>query len=185
MVDQQGAKPLRKLKIDFQDFEMALQNHSFGGSSYFDLETGKVIHISDETRTLVERFNEELEDGPDPSAAFIQAVQNSDLHDWQKQDVLDANQVEEGFGTRYVQIQPRDSREGCEDMEDFIETIENARVFERLSAATRRPKPFRRFKDALEDYPKERERWFKFQAERIREWIIEWLREEGIEPIED
>ena len=43
---------------------------------------------------------------------------------------------------------------------------------------------FRRFKDTLEGYPKERERWFEFLDARSQERVLNWLREEEIQPLE-
>lgn len=34
------------------------------------------------------------------------------------------------------------------------------------------------------DYPKERERWFAYRDERMRERVFEWLEAEAIELIE-
>jgi hypothetical protein len=35
----------------------------------------------------------------------------------------------------------------------------------------------------LLDYPQERERWFRFQTDRLQQRILEWLDSEGIEPL--
>jgi hypothetical protein len=43
---------------------------------------------------------------------------------------------------------------------------------------------FRRSKDALLDFPQERERWFQFQDERKKRRMLEWLAENDIEPAE-
>ena len=41
---------------------------------------------------------------------------------------------------------------------------------------------FRRFKDVLADYPAERERWFGFRDECLRQAMDEWLADHDIEP---
>jgi hypothetical protein len=41
---------------------------------------------------------------------------------------------------------------------------------------------FRRFKDVLLDYPRERERWFAFRDALMAERVREWLAEHDIEP---
>lgn len=43
-------------------------------------------------------------------------------------------------------------------MRDFVETVRQTDLAEALNAALQGRKPFRRFKDALLDYPAERER---------------------------
>jgi hypothetical protein len=39
----------------------------------------------------------------------------------------------------------------------------------------------RPFKDVLDDYPSERERWLQLKRDRERDRALEWLQEEGIE----
>ena len=66
---------------------------------------------------------------------------------------------------RYRWIDPIESRDGFTLMEDFIETVADSKVRERLDDALGKSKPFRRFKDTLEDYPAVREAWFRFEHE--------------------
>jgi hypothetical protein len=68
-------------------------------------------------------------------------------------------------------------------MIEYIETIKGANLKEKLSIAISGSGAFRRFKDVLNSYPKERERWFKFKDEKVMERVNEWLDEEGIEII--
>jgi hypothetical protein len=54
----------------------------------------------------------------------------------------------------------------------------------RLASAARRGLagrgPFRRFKDVLAGHPAEREHWFAFHGERVREVAREWLEDDGV-----
>jgi hypothetical protein len=89
--------------------------------------------------------------------------------------------VEAGYGIRYVAVPPVDSHEPYEDMADFIVTVTNRRIQERLAEAIAGQHPFRRFKDALLNYPQERERWFAFSAERQRQRALDWLEFIGVQ----
>jgi len=60
-------------------------------------------------------------------------------------------------------------------MEDFIATVEGERLAELLEVAIKGKGAFRRFKDVLLNYPEERERWFEFKDDRMRERALEWL----------
>ncbi len=93
------------------------------------------------------------------------------------------DKVEEGFGEHYITIPNAESYEGYQDMEDFIETVKEIKLEEKLYNAIVRKGTFRRFKDVLIFYPKERERWFKFKNEKVMERVNEWLEKEGIEII--
>jgi Uncharacterised protein family (UPF0158) len=84
---------------------------------------------------------------------------------------------------RFLPIEPRDSHESWLDMEDFIATVADAHLRELLEVAVAGKGAFRRFKDVLGRAPEERERWFRFQAERLDRVLREWLAENGIEPV--
>lgn len=105
-----------------------------------------------------------------------------DIMDPDEKEELD-DKVDEGFGERYITIPNAESYEGYQDMEDFIETVKEVKLKEKLYNAIARKGAFRRFKDVLNFYPKDRERWFKFKDEKINERVNEWLGDEGIEII--
>src|SRR3972149_2554227 len=105
-----------------------------------------------------------------------------DIMDPDEKEELD-DKVDEGLGKRYITIPNAESHEGYQDMEDFIETVKEVKLKEKLYNAITRKGAFRRFKDALNSYPNERERWFKFKDEKVMGRVNEWLDEEGIEII--
>ncbi len=82
---------------------------------------------------------------------------------------------------RYIEIPKAQSYEGYEDMADFADTVEDHNLQEKLAIALNGKGAFRRFKDVLFDYPKEREEWFEFKSKRLRQRIKEWLEDEGLE----
>jgi hypothetical protein len=131
---------------------------------YLDLETGEVVMVTSE----VTRY---LEEPPD-----------EELPDWMQHELQIAEQVEEGYGTRYIRIPEEDSHEGYRDMERFISTVRNDRLQDQLWRAIQGRGAFRYFKDVLYDYPAERERWFAFKDRRLHERISWWLESEEIEP---
>jgi hypothetical protein len=67
-------------------------------------------------------------------------------------------------------------------MAEFAGTVRDVRLRDRLEVALDGRGAFRRFKNALLDFPAERKRWFAFRDERLRTVAREWLEEEGIEP---
>src|SRR5262245_48102329 len=72
-------------------------------------------------------------------------------------------------------IDPISSHASFRWMEDFIESVHSIPLQTALRRALRNKKPFRGFKDALTEYPRERERWFKFEAQKLTEEDIELL----------
>ena len=105
-------------------------------------------------------------------------------------DIMDPDEIEyldekvdEGFAKRYITIPNAKSYEGYQEMEDFIETVNSVKLKERLYKAITKTGAFKQFKDVLNSYPKERERWFKFKDEMVMGRVNEWLEENGIEII--
>ena len=178
--------PLRKLKIDLGELTSAFQDTPDEAHSYLDFETGQVVMVTDDTRRELEAVYEltEFTDGGEP-LNFTDVLEQRQLPPWHRDEVLEADRVETGFGTRFVEVPHDESSDAYRDMEVFVETVRDQRLQERLWEALRGRKPFRRFRDALTAAPLERERWFAFAEACVRKRVLEWLADEGIEPIAD
>jgi len=81
---------------------------------------------------------------------------------------------------RFVCIPADETHDAYEDMQAFIETVQDDELARLLSNAIAGKGAFRGFKDVLLSVPKERERWFAFQAQRVEQRAREWLEAEGI-----
>jgi len=90
-------------------------------------------------------------------------------------------EIEKGFNKRYFRIPEQDSHEGYRDMVRFTETVEDENLQEKLWIALDGKGAFRRFKNVLYDYPEERERWFAFQNERVKQRVLDWLEVNDLE----
>ncbi len=172
----------RKLKVDLIELEAALEN-SFSEHRYFlDLESGAVVLATAETSRELEEVYAELPQDAE-SAQIVEAIRQRPLQDWQIEDLLIADQVERGYGTRYIRIEPDDPHADYRDMEEFISMVKDVRLQDRLWRAISGRGAFRYFKDVLDDFPRERERWFAFKSAQARQRLLDWLAEENIEPI--
>ena len=92
--------------------------------------------------------------------------------------------IEAGLNVRYFAIPEQDSHEDYEDMADFTRTIKDKNFQEKLEIALDGSGAFRRFKNVLSNYPQERDRWFAFKNERIKERVLEWLHANDLELVE-
>jgi hypothetical protein len=101
-----------------------------------------------------------------------------DDDDGLSEDEIDAR-LEAG---RLIHVEPFGSEVEYRWMEEFTATVRDARLGGRLEVALDGRGAFRRFKNALLDFPAERERWFAFRGERLQAAAREWLGEQGIEP---
>jgi hypothetical protein len=82
---------------------------------------------------------------------------------------------------RYLRIEPASSREQYRWMEQFVTTVEDERLRERLLIAIDGKGAFRRFKDVLLSYPGERERWFAMRSDLLHYRMKSWLEQMEIE----
>jgi len=83
---------------------------------------------------------------------------------------------------RYLLIDAIPSSESFGIMESFVDSLEDGEAARHLAGALDRPKPFRRFKDALFEYPDLRERWFAFENEVHGQMATQWCKDNGIKP---
>lgn len=167
-----------KVKIDRTDLGLAFGLNEADVTAYLDCETGAVVYVEEYVLHQVDDLVLDAETLEEVLAA-IQA--KPDLHDHERQQFIETAQVGWDNQERYRPIPRQDSREGYEDMEDFISTLEDARLRELLETAIQGRGAFRRFKDTLQRYPKVQESWFAFQDKREKQRILEWLTDEGIE----
>jgi hypothetical protein len=182
---KEGKTP-RKLKVDIDELISAMDDSSYEHNYYLDVETGRILLVTDETQSQLEEIYEAAPDEEsDEEFDLESSLEQLDLPDWQKDALREAGEVEEGYGDRYISIPQVDSAEAYGDMEEFISTVTNERLQARLWQAIDGKRPFRRFKDALAEYPTERERWFRFEDVRTRQRVLEWLEDEGIELIQE
>lgn len=96
---------------------------------------------------------------------IVTGVRNEELDD----------DLDEGFGERYLRLPKIESREAYELMAGFTEMVTSSSLRKQLEAALNQRKPFRAFKDVLYDFPEEREQWFKFEREAHRRQVLQWL----------
>jgi hypothetical protein len=172
---------MRRLNIDFEDLGMAFESASWEASFYLDTETGKVLIVTEETRRMHDDFNEMYGGADNTLDELEDVVGRRGLTEDLQSDLKLAHEIERGFGTRYIKVPETDSIEGYADMKAFIETVTDARLQETLWIAIRGKGAFGRFKAVLLDRPAERDRWHAFKDAQVRQRVLDWLAEEGIE----
>lgn len=82
----------------------------------------------------------------------------------------------------YLLIDPISSRDQYHWMEEFIETVEESSLKDKLNIAIDGKGAFRRFKDVLMGYPVERERWFSKRSTKLHAHMSEWIKIKHIKP---
>ncbi|WP_218080662.1 UPF0158 family protein [Anthocerotibacter panamensis] len=139
------------LPVDLDDLTLMMDlSAELEVSAYLDRQTGEILLDSPDTP---------LDIVPDEEAPE-QAVQE--------------------FTARYLKLPIQSSQQGDQDMADFIETIQDEQLRERLRAVIHGRGAFSRFKDALSTHPEERARWFRFKDQHERERALQWLASHNI-----
>jgi len=175
---------MKRLTIDWGELLAAFEDTFLEVNYYLDTETGEVLMVMDETRSQLERISETHYDPDAPDDFDIEKVlAQVSLSDWEKEGVKTADFVEVNYGSRVISIPQTSSHEGYDEMRDFIATIQDGRLASRLERATHGRGAFGRFRDILGQHLAEEQRWYAFQENRAQQRILEWLAEEGIEPI--
>ena len=82
---------------------------------------------------------------------------------------------------RYVRIAPQSGRRGYEIMQEFIETVDDDDLRDRLRTAISGKNTFSCFRDALADRPKLKKRWSRFNAEAAVQGLRDRLAERSVE----
>lgn len=99
-------------------------------------------------------------------------------------DCPSEDEIEAGLEAGHlVYVEPIESSVEYGWMAEFVATVRDVRLRDRLEVALDGRGAFRRFKDVLLDFLAERERWFAFRDERLHAAASEWLGEQGIKPI--
>ena len=68
-------------------------------------------------------------------------------------------------------------------MSEFIETVDDPRLADRLERAIHGRGAFRRFRDELDDHPDELTRFHLFADERQRGRARRWLAQQGLQSV--
>ncbi len=155
------------MKVKFDDLETALLSSSAEISNWVDRKTGRIIFIGDESV-----FGDVLGDDEERKASREILILCGEIEN------DDKIEIEEN---RYVLITPPHSSESFKVMEEFTLDLDEKELQTQLFSALGGYKPFRRFKDVLLDYPDERENWFAFESQKLREFIEDWAKSEQIE----
>jgi len=160
---------MKKLKVDIDDVALAMEtsNELEETVCCLDTETGRVFSIS---RSVMDDVEEEDDE----------AI--NDYPEWMKEMAEDAEALLNDDKERFVEIPKITSHESYGVMERFVLDIKDQGIRERLYFAIKGKGAFRRFKDAIAEWPEIEKRWYTYRDEAIRREVLDWLESIEIEP---
>lgn len=168
--------------IDFDGLELAMNAGHLTGTFYFDTVTGQVYPVSDDDRDAATSFLvlDEIED-PALRLAWCELWEAGSVGEAVGEaDEVAVQGAVDAYLARFLIVPRMSSTEAYADMEDFVATIEDDILHDLLLRALDGPGAFRRFKDVLLGHPAQRQLWFDFRDERMRQRVQAWLAETGI-----
>jgi hypothetical protein len=154
-------KPV-KLKDLIDEMDMQFDdNHK-----YLNKETGEIITVSSEDLSIAE----ESEPGED----FAK------YPDWQQESILQALDVVEKFGSKYISLPDKWDIHEYQIMETFCLSFENKKISDILYNSIKGKGAFRHFKENIQRYGI-RDEWFRFYDEVLKNMAIQWCEKYGIQ----
>ena len=173
---------MKKLNIDFDELQKAMEDTEREAFDYFlDRETGEIVILSEDILSrarglLAEEFDEDMDNYDE--VEFDEVVE---IPEWMEDEIELALDILVSEKERYERIPERKARSGFAAMRQFTEQLKDAELKTRLLEILDGQGAFRRFKDALENYPKERKLWYGFNAKATKDEIRGWLHSLSIE----
>ncbi len=136
---------MHQLKIDLSELEIAFETSRDMASYYLDIETGDILMVTAEEDSLLEDIYQTFYDKQSRTVDWETAFQEEGVPDWQHERLQEADRIKASFGSRFIIIPSDSSHEGYRDMVDFIMTVQNPRLQERLERAISGRGAFRHF----------------------------------------
>jgi len=169
------------MHIDYDEIQKAMEDTARDAFDYFlDRETGETIILSEDIinkaqAILAESYDDDIGDFEDVELEEVPVIP-----EWMEDEIELALEIFIYEKDRYARIPERNPRYGYDTMKAFAGTLEDEALKETLLELLDGKNAFRRFKDSLAPYPKERKLWYGFNARASRNEIEAWLQSIGI-----
>jgi hypothetical protein len=171
---------MRNLKIDFDELQKAMEDTDREAFDYFlDVATGEIVILSED---IIKKARTILEESYDDDLADFEEVEIEELPvipAWMEDEIELALDIFIDDKDRYLRIPERSPQFTFNTMKEFAETLGNEQLKALLLEVLDGKNAFRKFKDALAPFPKERKLWYGFNARASREEIDAWLKSIG------
>jgi hypothetical protein len=172
---------MRKIAVNFDEIQKAQEDTEREAFDYFlDRKTGEVIILSQD---IINRAWEILSESYDDIADFedVEPDDIPDIPEWMEDEVELALDIFMNEQDQYLRIPERNPKKTYAAMTEFADAVQNQPLKDSLCNVLDGPGSFRKFKDTLAPFPKEKKLWHGFNAKASRIEIVEWLRICGIE----
>jgi len=169
------------MDIDYDEIQKAMEDTVRDAFDYFlDMETGEIIILSED---IIKKAQEILEESYDDIGDFedVEVEKVPVIPEWMEDEIELSLDIFIYEKERYARIPERNHQYGYNTMKEFAVTLDDETLKQTLLGLLDGKNAFRRFKDALGQYPKERKLWYGFNAKASRNEIGAWLKTIGLE----
>ncbi len=171
-----------KKVIDYDELQKAMEDTVRDAFDYFlDMETGDIIILSEDIIKKAQAILEESYDDDIGDFEEVELEKEPFIPEWMEDEIELALDIFIYEKDRYIRIPERNPRYGHNTMKAFVETLVDEALKQTLLELLDGKNAFRRFKDALGPYPKERKLWYCFNAKAARDELEAWLKTTGID----
>ncbi|MEW6382297.1 MAG: UPF0158 family protein [bacterium] len=84
------------------------------------------------------------------------------------------SQIDYNDPDRFLKIDPLSSDELHKVREDFLESVEDERIRDKLEVALMHRGPIRKFSEVIENYPEYHQKWNQFQKQQMKAYAQKW-----------
>jgi len=175
-----------KREIDYDEIQKAMEDTARDAFDYFlDRETGEILILSEEiigkAQTILEEsYDDDIGDYEDVEVEVVPSIP-----EWMEDEIELALDIFIYEKERYARIPERNPQFGYNTMKAFAEMLADEMLKKVLLELLDGKNAFRRFKDSLASYPKERKLWYGFNAKAARNEITAWLQTIGMDQEEN
>jgi len=171
---------MRRIEINFDEIQKAQEDTEREAFDYFlDKKTGELIILSQD---IINRAWDILSESYDDIADFedVEPDEIPDIPPWMEDEIELALDVFMNDHDQYLRVPERNPAKTYAAMTEFAGTVQNQTLKDSLLGVLDGPGAFRKFKDNLAAFPREKKLWHGFNAKAARKEIKEWLKNSGI-----
>ncbi len=169
------------MDIDYLALETAFQDSSYDRAYWLNRETGEVLVFDDWTESEARQLASPYDtDDPDIRLAWCVLWLDGEIESEDPDESAKEHEMVKAIMAPMIRVPQADPHDDYNLMVEFAATVGDRHLREVLEVALDGRGAFRRFKNVLARYPEERERWFEFRDEELRQEIDAWLEAIGL-----
>ncbi len=162
-------------EINFDEIQKAQEDTEREAFDYFlHRETGEVVILSqDIINKAWEILSETYEDVGD--FEYVETEEIPEIPQWMEDEIELALNVFINEHDHYIRIPERSPVRMFAAMTEFAGTLQNQTLKESLLKALDGPGSFRKYKDTIASFPRQRKQWHVYNAKVCKAEIKQWL----------